>query len=450
MFRISNKITLATTFLLAFSIIFTPFSYELYAQSEYPSATINKAEFQAIYDKVMALEEIKISSKQSFFLNASSNLHNVGEAAKQTASNITGTASSIVGKDTQKYEAQYVNYVKTIKEANAEIKKAKKQAQQIKKLLDKGEIEKAQQLQDNSNLDDIGIGSISNPQIIHQESLVSAGNDMAQLGSLTEALGSTLSNVSLLLYGASALALASTALSPASPVLLEAATAVDKISTGMDFTGSLVQAGGTSIAEAAQTGKTSDTAIFGSMAKGMATQGTKKIFTLIVGKAIDKYAGQLLAKAANTKYGKIAKNLFSSVETQAKNYLSSTFPVKKAYELMVSSPNITDEALEKVIKAKEEQLIEGTITDGAKSAIKDTALSIAKKTPQKLISKFTGNNKTLTAQYGTENISSSQNTPVSSHSGAVTSSGQTIPPSANKKPSADYNITDIDYLINKH
>ncbi|NLM17064.1 MAG: hypothetical protein GX221_05035 [Candidatus Riflebacteria bacterium] len=32
MFRISNKITLATTFLLAFSIIFTPFSYELYAQ----------------------------------------------------------------------------------------------------------------------------------------------------------------------------------------------------------------------------------------------------------------------------------------------------------------------------------------------------------------------------------------------------------------------------------
>ncbi len=263
------------------------------------SDNISKAqeEFQKSYDTIMALEEVDLGKMASACVGGVSFFENIGVGAHNLWDKWTND-----GKDQQEYK----DYIKQIEDANAKIRQAKKDAQEMKKQYDAGKINDAKKADVNKIAEK---GFVAQTQAVDtlRDTLTTAGTTLEKVGKVCSEIGTVLGIVNAVLK------VVSIAFAPSAPFIAPILVITEPAATALGIAGPLIEAAGTSLVDSAKAGQFTDQQLMKNMAVDVAIEGGKQVATELITKGvtngITKGAGKI-AEDIGKKYGDdVAKKL---------------------------------------------------------------------------------------------------------------------------------------------
>ncbi len=252
------------------------------------SSDVAKAqeEFQKSYDTIRDLKEIELGAMTSACVGGVTIGQNIGTFFKNGWDKLTND-----GKNQQ----EYVDYIKQIEDANAKIRQAKKDAEEMKKAYDSGKIDQAKNA-DASKIAKGGLAAQAEAVDTLRDTLTTAGTSLQKVGKLCSTISTVLGVVNAVLK------VVSIAFPPSAPFIGPFLAFADPAAKALGIAGPLIQAAGDSLVESAKAGQMTDDELFKNMAVDVAVEGGKMAAKKLVTKGMEA-AGGKIAEEITKKYG---------------------------------------------------------------------------------------------------------------------------------------------------
>ena len=257
------------------------------------SSEVSKAqqEFDKSYETIMALEEVDLGKIASVCVGGVSFFENIGVGAHNLWDKWTNG-----GNDQQEYK----DYIKQIEDANAKIRQAKKDAEEMKKAYDAGKIDDAKNADPNKIVQG-GFAAQAEAIDTLRDTLTTAGNTLQKVGKVCSDISTVLGIVNAVLK------VVSIGFPPSATVIGLILLVTEPAATALGIAGPLIEAAGESLVDSAQAGQFTDEELFKNMAVDVAIEGGKMAATKLITKGITAGAGKLAEDFAD-KYGDEAAN----------------------------------------------------------------------------------------------------------------------------------------------
>ena len=245
-----------------------------------------QAEFEKSYKTIMALEEVDLGKMASVCVGGVSFFENIGVGAHNLWDKWTNG-----GNDQQEYK----DYIKQIEDANAKIRQAKKDAEEMKKAYDSGKINDAKNA-DPTKIAEGGLAAQAEAVDTLRDTLTTAGTTLQKVGKVCSDISTVLGIVNAVLE------VVSVGFPPSATVIGPILLVTKPACTALGIAGPLIEAAGDSLVESAQAGQFTDEQLFKNMVVDVGIEGGKMLATKLVTKGITAGAGKLAENFAD-KYG---------------------------------------------------------------------------------------------------------------------------------------------------